>query len=447
MRKVILSGMIMLMSVFAFSQESFSYIEDTVRLCQEEFVILEGELIGGYTHEWTFNGDVTTDPTLMATKSGKYYYHGTGGSTGEIIDSVYVNFINFSLTPQDSTICKGARIRLNALGIGAFDYNWLHSTETESSVYVRPSVTTRYRVEVSDDIHSCIDSTFVTVKEGLNVSLTQMNEVCFGSSEGQMRASVSGGVEPYTYLWNGAPVPWDTIAINLTTGTNFFTAYDSEKCYFDTTYVFEAIPAPDVELLVEPDDQNVFLQNPTARFDFEVKSDDEVANWEWDFGDENTSTEQAPEHTYENMDADFEGGQDTYVIKLWLQNEFGCDTTIAKELGMKEVDIFIPNAILPNSTNSGNNNFALYNLVRDYDEDAVGTKGAPIDYEYFNVDLVVFNRYGRIIYNESNYKGDWNGNGLSDGVYYYTVKMVGKYTTEEYRGAFHVINNVQAAAE
>ncbi len=41
---------------------------------------------------------------------------------------------------------------------------------------------------------------------------------------------------------------------------------------------------------------------------------------------------------------------------------------------------------------------------------------------YPNSTLQIYNRWGKEIYRSSNYKGEWNGNDLSNGTYYYLLK-------------------------
>jgi gliding motility-associated-like protein len=39
-------------------------------------------------------------------------------------------------------------------------------------------------------------------------------------------------------------------------------------------------------------------------------------------------------------------------------------------------------------------------------------------------EIVIYNRYGKEVFRKRNYKGDWTGNGLSTGVYYYVLSVV-----------------------
>ena len=84
----------------------------------------------------------------------------------------------------------------------------------------------------------------------------------------------------------------------------------------------------------------------------------------------------------------------------------GCTTvTDMMLLKVEPCDLTIPNVITPN--NDGlNDQFKIVNL------------------EYYpNSSIVIFNRWGKKIYESSNYQNDWDGEGHSDGVYYYILNI------------------------
>ncbi|MFH0894158.1 MAG: gliding motility-associated C-terminal domain-containing protein, partial [Bacteroidota bacterium] len=44
--------------------------------------------------------------------------------------------------------------------------------------------------------------------------------------------------------------------------------------------------------------------------------------------------------------------------------------------------------------------------------------------QYPNTQVIIFNRWGRKVYESSNYQNDWNGEDCADGVYYYIINFV-----------------------
>ncbi|WP_316831244.1 PKD domain-containing protein [Pedobacter aquatilis] len=120
----------------------------------------------------------------------------------------------------------------------------------------------------------------------------------------------------------------------------------------------------------------------------------------WDFGDNLTSTETNPVHTYET--------NGIFKIRLTAFSKNGCSTNIL--LGdlvvRKESSVFTPNSFSPNG--DGVN-----------DEFVVGLTNLK------QYKIQVFNRYGSVVFLSNNiydnWKGTFKGNDLPVGVYYYLI--------------------------
>jgi gliding motility-associated-like protein len=65
-------------------------------------------------------------------------------------------------------------------------------------------------------------------------------------------------------------------------------------------------------------------------------------------------------------------------------------------------DIFIPNILTPNS--DGKND--TFKILTD----------APVS-------LTIFNRWGKILYQDADYQNNWNAADLSTGIYYYELHL------------------------
>ncbi len=97
----------------------------------------------------------------------------------------------------------------------------------------------------------------------------------------------------------------------------------------------------------------------------------------------------------------------TYTIAL---NAGGCESKI--DVKTKNCDVLIPNIITPNGDG-----------VNDYFR--IVLKGSNEDFymSFPNSTLLIYNRWGKKIYESNNYQNDWNGNGAADGVYYWTLEL------------------------
>ncbi|MFL9483866.1 gliding motility-associated C-terminal domain-containing protein [Chitinophagaceae bacterium LWZ2-11] len=78
-------------------------------------------------------------------------------------------------------------------------------------------------------------------------------------------------------------------------------------------------------------------------------------------------------------------------------------TTTPETIG--DDDIWIPNIITPNGDGK-NDKFVILGLTR-----------------YPGSDLVIYNRWQNQVYHSTNYSNDWDGNGLTQGTYYYVLKV------------------------
>jgi gliding motility-associated-like protein len=61
-------------------------------------------------------------------------------------------------------------------------------------------------------------------------------------------------------------------------------------------------------------------------------------------------------------------------------------------------------------------------------------------HRFERLELVIFNRWGDIVYASTDYQNDWNAEGLLPGTYYYQVKGIGIDKKEkQYKGWVQVI--------
>jgi len=75
-------------------------------------------------------------------------------------------------------------------------------------------------------------------------------------------------------------------------------------------------------------------------------------------------------------------------------------------------DVRIPNVFTP-GTGDINSTFYIYNLEK-----------------FPNTNLEVYNRWGDKVYSNGNYQNNWNGGNLSDGTYYYVLKLTNEEAKE-----------------
>jgi len=122
------------------------------------------------------------------------------------------------------------------------------------------------------------------------------------------------------------------------------------------------------------------------------------------------------------------------MVTLVAINEQGGDTTIVIEIPVAEVELFIPNVFTPPTDPNG-----YFRIAKKNDGSSSGSEYIPIQYEYQRMELIVLDRWGRKVYDDSNYKNDWDGDNLPDGTYYYKLNTFGYFQDKSYTGAVTII--------
>ncbi len=121
-------------------------------------------------------------------------------------------------------------------GIPAYTYLWSNGSTNEDLVGVGPGT---YSVTITDQ-NSCTSFDLIAITQPgaltLNVSKNDVN--CNGAGDGTATANPSGGIPPYTYLWDNGQTT--KIATGLVPGTYVVTVNSSNaRCSFDSTTIFE----------------------------------------------------------------------------------------------------------------------------------------------------------------------------------------------------------------
>jgi gliding motility-associated-like protein len=146
--------------------------------------------------------------------------------------------------------------------------------------------------------------------------------------------------------------------------------------------------------------------NPEVGFNNESTFSSEF--W-WDIGDGNTSTTTNPEHTYQVAG--------DYVVILIATNMHGCADTTEQIIQVKpEFTFYVPNVFTPDG---------------DGVNDAFFGAGTNIE----EVEMMVFDRWGELIFTGNNMQTQWDGsykgNTAKEDVYVYRFKV------KDFAGRWH----------
>lgn len=293
-----------------------------------------------------------------------------------------------------------------------------------------------YHSATGDTIEVTFTGGEITFHSAIVVDIEEINQTCEDKCEANIVVIATGGTMPYDYLWNGEPM-----LINLDNavkqhacgGDNTLTVTDANGCILDSVFVVSELPAIELEIETFPD--TVYMQNPLVKFSF--TEDQSIVEWLWDFGDESEkSIERSPAHLYPGAKSVLENEtlSDKYTVTLIATNDQGCSNEFTLEIPVAEVEIFIPNVFTPPTDPNG-----FFRIAKKNEGSSSGSEYIPIVLEYQSMELIVLDRWGRKVYDNGNYKNDWDGGNLPDGTYYYRLNTFGYYQDKSYTGAVTIL--------
>jgi len=386
-------------------------------ICLLQTVSIGAAAVSGNTYSWTPSAGLTNatdaNPGASPAATTTYILTETITATGCFnSDTVTVN-VN-PLPPAnagiDKAICFGKSVQIGGAANAGNTYLWSPVTAldtiTSSQPIANPTQTTVYILTETITATGCQKQDTITVTVNpLPVIVTSGNAgVC---STDSIQLTANGGS---TYLWSPAsglsnvnsnqPMasPSDTITYQVIVTTQFG-CVDSALLHIDVN----PLPIANASFVYTPtcDGLKAAYTNTSAI------SNGENLTYIWKFGDDQTSTEENPEHTFAY------GQIYTTVLTAISQNLCKSEFSIVNDvLAQKDnVKISLSNVITPNG--DGVNDCFYYKADGSLDECS---------------ELWVYNRWGKEIFKSSNSENCWdgkdkNGNLVENGVYFYVYKI------------------------
>ena len=245
-------------------------------------------------------------------------------------------------------------------------------------------------------IISCGTSTTSSVTFDWNVPASVLSFDITYSINGQTPIN-AGNQNVGTYSLNNLTVD-DTVSITINT--------NGTGCYQQATGVCYSESCTPSQALFLPEPKTITSSNPITTF---INSSVNSNTYLWDFGDGNTSSQANPNHEYT-----INNETENYEVTLIAYNVDGCnDTTRQTVLVKEELIYYVPNTFTP-------------------DGDEFNNEFKPIFYsghDPYSYTMVIFNRWGEIVYETSNldigWKGTYGDSGdiVQDGVYIWKINF------------------------
>lgn len=180
----------------------------------------------------------------------------------------------------------------------------------------------------------------------------------------------------------------------------------------DTLFLAEEVfvyPQPKAIFTANP--PSVIISNPAILFE---NTSENATSYEWNFGDNSAfSDKENPTHRYSEMGF--------FDVKLSVSNDFGCVDTVTQQISVVFDKIFPPTAFSPNALIEEDREFRIFSA-------GIADEGYQ---------LLIFNRWGEVIFESNNQKSGWNGRMKNDnfapaGVYTWVIQYL-DFRGEKYK--------------
>jgi gliding motility-associated-like protein len=282
-----------------------------------------------------------------------------------------------------NSVCLNSPTSFTDLSTGAIGWNWnfgdggTSTTQNPSHVYLGYGTYVVTLIASAGGI--CTDTATDTITVN-PVPIVNFNadSVCVGRPSTFTDASFMPAGNIVAWGWNfGDPVSGINNTSNLQNPTHVFstagtysvtlTVTSAAGCVSSKVFSVIVFPGPDADFSFSPGSP----VNLTDAITFTDQTTGSPVQWWWDFGDNDTSILQNPDHHYPDIG--------TYTITLIAVNQNGCPDTIRKPLEILQYAFFIPNAFTPGT--DGKNDFFF------------GKGVGIVEYE-----LYIFDRWGNLIF-------------------------------------------------
>lgn len=368
-----------------------------------------------YTYLWSTGSTLISSNVTNPGISGSQitYYVTTTNSCGmQSIDSVVVinDFTNPipTLVPNDTiyTDCildSALAVVTGSGGASPYTYLWSNSS-TNDSTYIFDTIginggSINYSVTITDACgNTGIANGVLIVNQTLSATLSQTAATCF--PDGTASSVVTGDVGTDTFQWIGPGlVSPDTLTTqnitNISAGWYYYTVTD-DVCSFTDSIKVDQIPGPQAIVSGSP-----VVTSAPATITF-MNNSINATNYSWDFGNGLTaiSSDLSPQTS-------FYGTSGIYTITLTAIKGSCIDTaTVTIELLDKPVIINVPNVFTPNG---------------DTENDGFYIKTLNVS----KLELIIIDRWGAVVFEQTNANPKWNGDDYVDGVYFFMYTATG----------------------
>lgn len=370
---------------------------------------------GAYTYTWSNGSNASSLSLSSPTVVTLQVTNNASGCVSLISNScavVVASNPTVSLSSNPVIFCNGSNATLTSTvsgGAPAYTYSWNPSALGTNSTAVTNSVGT-FSLTVIDQNLCRGTATVATIKSTPSVSLSSPDLVICPGDCAAITANAISSYTPFAFSWSNNATNTASTTSMCQAGTVTVTVTDAQNCSTTNTIVVvnDIIPVANFTAVpqspVTPGQVITFTNTSTI-------SSGTVSVGSWTFGDGGSANGDIVTYAYSNAG--------NYPVTLIVTGSSGCADTITVMYTVDAV-ITVPNIITPNGDNV--NDYLKFNNLQFLGPNNIS----------------IFNRWGKKIFEQENYKNDWNGGGYNDGTYFFILN-VPSATPNNYSGYFQIM--------
>jgi len=188
--------------------------------------------VGPYTYLWSDGQFYATATGLAAGVYNVIVTDANGCVNADVVIIGQTGNLSCSISSTTNVTCNGyqdgsATVVVNG-GTPPYSYNW-NTAPFQSTATATGLGAGVYTVTITD-ASGCSTSCIAVINEPMPLALNinKVDNNCYGAATGHATANVSGGTQPYTYLWSNGQTT--AMAGGLAAGTYFITVTDANGC-------------------------------------------------------------------------------------------------------------------------------------------------------------------------------------------------------------------------
>jgi hypothetical protein len=380
---------------------------------------------GGVTYEWKSSDGLfqssLQSPTVQPKESTIYYLTAADINGCSKKDTIVISIIkdvraayqtydiNFG-KPGFNNVCYPEQIRFKNQSKNGESYIWDFGNGTILSKTKLDTVSIigdfkahgSYVVKLKAfNPNSCnkVDSALKVINYNRNTIKAENDlQICEGASH-QLSAPGASIYEWFTADRSFTSTNPSPVVQPKTSTTYFVNTTDTNGCKKKDTVVIAVIST--VQLKWKYSLQGSCTTRPTVQVENLTPPEDDVV-FSFDFGDGTISEERSVQHDYKK------DGQ--YRIKFTANKKF-CPSE--QSVQVPAYTLLVPNVITPEKSPGFNDQFEIH-----FDGSATTPAALGIP-----VELTIVDRWGNLVFESKKYNNDWTASNVSEGVYYFHLKV------------------------